>query len=583
MRDFLELNKRGKFEIIPSPGNRSKIKQLATARKLPRQPSYQVDAVVENALTLSPLVDAGSMAASPHATASLGRLKRAYTLSRIAIKKAEYRYKRNNKYHKKIPLQTPPFQHQRRAFGFSTVLDASALFMEQGTGKTYVSLGVASQRYLWGQVKKVLVVCPKSVVPVWPSQMRKHLSIDYHWDKVPKNNQARIRSSFGSGLNFLVVNYDKLKSRMKAIEKWKPDMAILDESHRIKKGTNDRSKACHKLGDLVNYKLILTGTPLGQTIEDIWSQYRFLNPDQFSRSFKIFKSNYCIIEEFYNRQSNIFYDKIVDYKNLEIFTKKLHELAFRCTKKECLDLPQEIEQPRYCEPDKETLRIYRELELEKYVEIEDSEVEVQRAISEIIKLRQITGGKVKDAEGKLLHVGKVKLNTLEEIIEDKDWNSKLVVFVSFTHEIKLVKNLLRSHSHKALVLSGKTRERDRDSIEKTFTEDPDFDSMIVQVDTGGEGLDFTAASDAVFYSPTFSFIKVSQAKARLHRLGQLRSVNYIYILMEGTIDEIVFKYLEKYGELSSTILDKSRDYQLNQEKSYERRTGKGSRRSRKRA
>lgn len=517
------------------------------------------DNMIEMAITIevwksiTPYVMNKKISVDSKAAEALKNLSYKYREHRRKIRSAESRFKKNSSLIP-VPLKSTPYSHQVRAFGFSSSIDCSALLMEQGTGKTLTSIAIVGKRYLDGNIKKVLVVCPKSVIPVWPKELRKHADFPYSWNKVGKSKQP-IRDKFGKGVQVLICNYDKLSRSEKDILKWNPEMIILDEGHRIKNRSSKRSKCCFRIGKKVKYKLILSGTILGQKLQDVWSPYNFLNSNVFGCSYKNFENRYCRMGGFKKKE-------IKGYKNIDEFSEKLHSIAFRCTKRECLDLPKEVSQIVYCYPSKESKKIYKEMDLDFFTSIDGEEVEVDLEISKIIKLRQIVGGVVKSNTNKLLPVGIDKISCLQEIIEDRDWNSKMAIFVCFTHEIEIIGSLLNKMGKGFIILSGKTPDSERFLIEETFKNDNSIDIIIIQVNTGGEGLDFTSASTGLFYSPTFSIIQRSQLKARIHRIGQENKVNYIDLVMKGTIDEKILEYLEEYGDLTSRVLDRDRNYKL---------------------
>jgi SNF2 family DNA or RNA helicase len=192
---------------------------------------------------------------------------------------------------------------------------------------------------------------------------------------------------------------------------------------------------------------------------------------------------------------------------------------------------------------------------------EEEEVEVERVVSKMMKLRQITGGLVR-GDGDSLHpIAEDKISVLKDILESRtEENTKIVIFVSFTHEIQIISGLLEKLGIGFLTLSGATSDEDREKLESTFKQDSRYDIVLIQISTGAEGLDFTSADTAIFYSPSFSFIHYSQACARIHRIGQTRTCVYINIIMEETIDEDIVGFLEQHSNLSSEMLDGKRDY-----------------------
>lgn len=480
------------------------------------------------------------------ATNKMEALKTAYRSHRRSVRNAERRFKLTGKTDIPVPLLTVPFEHQVRAFGFASSIDQCALLMEQGTGKTLVAIAVAVKRALDNQITKLLVVCPKAVKPVWPKEINKHT--DYECtvsiDSPPK----------GPGLQVWVTNYDRLKREMRRIKKWGPDMIISDESHRIKNRKAARTKALITIGAKVTYKMVLTGTAIGKCISEAWSQYKFLNPD-------VFGSNYTNFKEDYLKMGGYMGYSVVGYKNYDTFTDKLHSIAFRVTKDECLDLPPVTYQRLYVEPDSKTRKLYKQMEEELYLELEDDEVTADREVTKQMKLRQMSGGSVKTDSESIAHISDCKMSTLKEYMEDRV-NDKTVIFFSFTQEIKQAQKMLKGLGINTLTLSGATPDKEREVFETRFQEDKSIGAALIQVQTGAEGLTLTAANVAIFFSPSFSYISFSQAKDRINRIGQTRAMTILFIILEETMDERVVDVLESNGQLTKKTFETSRNYHL---------------------
>lgn len=486
----------------------------------------------------------------PGAVIKLDTLKADYREHRRQIRLAARRFKLTGETEIPVPLKTVPYSHQVRAFGFASSIPEAALFMDQGTGKTMVGIAVAGKRYQDNVVQRVLVICPKAVKPVWPRELNKHAKFDWcaSQDKPPE----------GEGVQFWVTNYDRVKRELRRLKKWKPDLIILDESHRVKNRKATRTSAVITLGAKVPYKLILTGTPMGKCISETWSQYKFLNNSIFGSNFSQFKEQYLKMGGYMGYQ-------VVGYKNEDEFADKLHSVAFRVTKDECLDLPPMNYQRLYVTPDAKTKRIYKDLDLDLFSEVDGEEITVDREATKQMKLRQIVGGLVRTDNQEVAHVSNLKMSTLREFMEDR-LDKKTVIFFSFTHEIELAKKMCKDLKLGFLTLQGSTKDEDRDKFEDRFQEDPSIGVALIQVQTGAEGMTLTAADVAIFYSPTFSFMGYSQARDRIYRIGQTLSVTVVFIIMEKTVDERVVDVLECNGQLTDTYLESKRNYSVGETK-----------------
>ena len=162
------------------------------------------------------------------------------------------------------PFKTKPFNHQLEALrDIWHRRWGGAVFFESGTGKTKVALDWVGALYRYKDIKKVLVVCPLAAFGVWPSEAEKHLPPEVPYKITYVNKSKTVGRLFSdvyhpSRLLIVVVNYETAWHVISQLALWKPEVVILDESHKIKRISTKRSQAMHKLGLLVNYRMILT-------------------------------------------------------------------------------------------------------------------------------------------------------------------------------------------------------------------------------------------------------------------------------------------------------------------------------------
>lgn len=482
----------------------------------------------------------------------LNELKAEYTASRKALRVAARKFKNAKKdVNLPVPLKLPPYQHQVRAFGFATTIDHPALFMDQGTGKTMVAIAVAGYRMLRGQVKRLLVLCPKNVIPVWVNEFNKHA--DFPFAINPHNPP-----SAGEGLEVCVINYDSFRTHVKRMMKWKPDMVICDESHKIKNRSSKQTGACWSISKTAKFRMILTGTPFAKCISEVWSQFRFLNDQVYGRGYTHFKGKYLEMGGYMNYQ-------VVGFKNEEEFGRKMHENAFRVMKEDCLDLPETTYQNVYVPSDKKTRDLYAQMERDMFIEQDGEEATASSAAVLAMKLRQMSGGAVRSDNQEMIHVSEKKVKELGSFLESRI-GKKTVVFFSFTHEIVLAQKLAKNMKMKAICLQGSTPQDERDEFEEKFQNDPTVELAYINIGCGAEGLTLHAADTAVFFSPSFSFIGYAQARDRIRRIGQDKKTQIIFIIMENTMDERVVSVLECNGQLVDTYLDNNRNYKIGNKK-----------------
>ena len=274
-----------------------------------------------------------------------------------------------------MPIKAAPYEHQKKAFAFACdkfgVFDnqlksrGTALLMEMGTGKTVVSIAISGCMYQYGKINRVLVVAPLSLLGVWEEEFEKFADFPYSLT-VLKGTAAKKKKQLtklpGKGLQIVVVNYESAWRLEKELITYNADLVITDEAHKLKENRSKQSQGMQHIGDKARYKLLLTGTVITNRELDVFSQYRFLNPQIFGTSFYAFRNQYFDMGG-YGNHTPIFRKWMTDD-----FLRKLHSIAFRVTKAECLDLPAITEEVRTVELEKDAAKLYESIESDSYAE-----------------------------------------------------------------------------------------------------------------------------------------------------------------------------------------------------------------------
>lgn len=442
------------------------------------------------------------------------------------------------------------------------------LLFEMGCGKTLTAIAIAGAGYQMGKVERLLIVAPTSVVAVWPKELQEYAKIKYTCKTLLGEKKQRIKQIDDllkfpfKALKVAVINYESTW-RPEILEKLKEfdaDMVIADESQRIKTYDAAQSKAMHELGDQARYKLILSGTPVQTAAIDIWSQYRFLDKTVFGDNFFKFRGRYAIMGGYGNK-------KIVGYKDLEGLIKKEHSIAFRVTKDEALDLPEQTFETRKIQFNQKEKNLYERIKKDSYAELDGGgHITATTVLTRLLRLQQLAGGfLVQDDAQKPQLVSRAKLDALGDIIEDYVIGSgkKLVIFARFIAEVKAIMELASKVLPKELkqvAIYGDIKKEDRGDIVKQFQEDPKTVLFIGQIDTAGTGITLTAADTCVYYSKNFNYATYSQSLSRIHRIGQRNCCTYIDLEIEGTIDELISKALSRKEDMAKTVVDNWRDF-----------------------
>ena len=415
-----------------------------------------------------------------------------------------------------------------------------------------MSIAVAGCMYQFGKIDRVLIVAPLSILGVWEEEFGKFADFPYSLTVLQgtaaKKRQQLNKLPEGKGLQIVVVNYESAWRLEKELLSYNADLVIADEAHKLKDNRSRQSKGMHHIGDKARYKMLLTGTIITNREIDVFSQYRFLDPKIFGTSFYSFRNRYFDMLG-YGNHTPVFRKWMTDE-----FLQKLHSVAFRVTKEECLDLPEITEEERSVDLEKDARKIYDDIEDESYAELGKSEVTAANILTKLLRLSQITGGHLTDDNDAVNTVSRAKLNALSDIIdscmaEDK----KLVVMARFVPELDDIQELLEKKKIGYAVVRGGVKDRDREI--HRFQYDDRCRVFVGQIAAAGLGITLTSASTMVFYSLDYSMSNFEQAKARIHRAGQTERCQYIYLVCRGTVDRKVLSALRRKQDLAKTLVD----------------------------
>lgn len=436
---------------------------------------------------------------------------------------------------------------------------------EMGCGKSLAALAVAGAAYQMGAVRKVLVVAPASVCNVWIHELEDYAAYPFTAAILSGTKQARLNAlkkldeEPGDALKVAVINYESVwrEGLFKAIMEWSADLVIADESQRIKTYNTKSSQAMHRLGEKARYKLALSGTPIQTNAMDLFSQYQYLDPAVFGNNYFSFRARYAVMGGYQDKQ-------VIGYRRMDELIRKEYSIAYRVTKKDALDLPEQLFQTRYIQMEGTARKRYNELVEYSFMELEkDKEVTANTVLTKLLRLQQFTGGYVKpDDSDKLVPVFDGKLQALKDILEDYVLSAgkKLVIFCRFRPEILVISDLLKKMKIRFGCIFGDVKMETRGEIVQDFQNNPETRVFLAQIDTAGLGITLTAADTCVYYSVNYNYAAYSQSLSRIHRIGQKNACTYIHLVVEDTVDEHVLEALEMKEDLARTVVDSWRKY-----------------------
>ena len=427
--------------------------------------------------------------------------------------------------------------------------------MEMGTGKSLTTIAVAGRLFLESKVERMLIVAPLSILGVWQEEFRKFADFEYSLVILNGGESKKIeklRQMPTSGLQVAVINYESAWRLEKELVAWDADLIVCDEGHKIKTHNIAASKCMHRLGAKARYRMLLTGTIITNKAIDVFSPYKFLNPAVFGNSFYAFRNRYFDMTGYGN------HTPVLKANMADELTRRIHSIAFRATKAECLDLPETTEIVQRVELESQAKQLYQQLVRDSYAPIKGGEITAANVLTRLLRLSQLTGGFLRgDETDRVERVSSAKLDALSDIVDSAAQDGgKLVIIARFLPEIEAITAMLERKAIGYSLITGAVK--DRDEQVRRFQTDSDVTVFVGQIATAGLGITLTAADKMVFYSLDYSMSNFEQTKARIHRVGQRNPCTYLYLVAEGTVDGKVFNALRDKADLAKSLIDDCR-------------------------
>lgn len=448
-------------------------------------------------------------------------------------------------------ILTVPRKNQREAVRKALKYDGFAIYSQQRVGKSLTALMVVDAR----KPDILFIVCPKKAIKVWRKQIKEHLKIDWECLVIIVHYEMLSRSA-----------RDRRWYRQKFRHEWadKTTMIIVDEGHRIKRRGSMQSRMVRSIGELSTWRLLLSGTPLGQGREDVWAQFDFIEPGLLEFEYEDFEDEYLKLGGYKKRE-------VVGYKNTAKFDEIFHSRSFRITLREAQieagRLPYRVLR-RKVEFDlkPETREIYTELEKELRVVVRKRKVSTPLLMTLVQKLQQIAGGflihteQVYDEETgepkltkkghpvvieEILPIGREKLRKLGQLLAlDSVFRSeRFVICARYTHELEHIGKLLTKLGYTWKLVSG----------EGTFDGKFDTDAVLLQIQIA-EAIDLSLAPNYIFYSWNHSYINYEQSKFRVLAFDT-KLVRYYYLIARDTVDVDIYHVVAEKMKLSRYVCD----------------------------
>jgi len=462
-------------------------------------------------------------------------------------------------------LTVPLYDYQMRGVLFLACRGRSILGDDMGLGKTVQTLAAVELLARERGVKQVLVVAPASVKYQWETEIKKFTG---RAAQVIDGSPGDRKDQYTQATFYRLVNYEQVVRDREAINAWKPDLIILDEAQRIKNWESKTSKEVKKLRS--RYAIVLTGTPLENKLEELYSIVQFVDERRFGPAFH-FLHEHRVLDDAGN---------LMGYRNLDAMREKLAPIFLRRTRGEVLtQLPPRTDSTIYVELAEaqrgpyEAQRIALARLLQKnYL----TDLDRKRILASVVHMRGIC-----DSLFLFDHSSRVspKLDEFAELVPEvlginrpdatattnnqqptteSEAPHKLVVFSQWETMVHEAAKVLDTLGVGYVILHGGLPGKDRKEVMERFKTDPDC-KVFLSTDAGGTGLNLQHADTLVNLELPWNPAVLEQRIARVHRMGQSRPVRVVNFVTRGTIEEKVLRTLEAKQGLFDGIFEGDAD------------------------
>ena len=464
-------------------------------------------------------------------------------------------------------FKTKPYAHQLKALELSWNKESYAYFMEMGTGKTKVLIDNMAMLYDKGKIDGALIIAPKGVIGTWynqeiPTHLPDHIeSVSVMWQAlINKKQQNNLDQLFqtDSKLHILIMNVEALsttKGRDFAASFLRTHKTLMgiDESTTIKNSSAKRTKNILELSRLSKYRRIMTGSPVTKNPLDLYSQCEFLSPWLLNfQSFYAFRNRYAEMKTIHAKGRSI---QVVNYfKNLNELSDKLKAFSYRVLKEDCLDLPDKIYIKRSVALTAEQEKLYQQMKTMALAILNGKQTTSMTVLTQLMRLHQITCGHFTADDGSTQIVKSNRIDELMNVLEEVE--GKVIIWANYQRDMSEIKKaIIKEYGEDSVVdYYGLTAQEDRQANIKRFQEDSNCRFFVGTPQTGGYGITLTQANTVVYYSNGYDLEKRLQSEDRAHRIGQKKSVTYVDLISEKTVDEKIVKALRKKINIASEVL-----------------------------
>lgn len=497
----------------------------------------------------------------------------------------------------------PLADYQRLAVQLADGFDSLALFADRGTGKTAMRVqGVCHSARLHRMAGKgmyrVLCVVPQQARMNWATEFERFATVKGKVTVIRGGLLDRLRalhrvvaSEEDLAFSVGIISYESAVNTVDYLCRVPWEEIDFDESHKFKSSRTKRWKAIEQLRDCAAKRVPMTGTPIGNSYMDLWTQLeacgRGLSGFESFEEFRKFHGNWVSVD------GQVFgVEKLTALKNVPLLQERLARLTFAITKKEAgLQLPEKVYDFWEVKMTKRQAEVYEAVSTQLRAEIEDrlsdsaDTVTVENILTQLLRLAQITSGHVgldrkldqltgetlKERRTEQISWPNPKVEAVIEMLtaEDRDPLGKTIVWSCFVPDIKALEKRLTEAGIGHALYYGGVKQSDRDEMVRRFNWDPDCKVIVCNPQSASEALNLlgydwdnpagpqqkTYTDHEIFFACNWSSLMRDQAEDRAHRRGTRTQVRITDLVVPGTIDEEIRARVRQKKQMADLVLD----------------------------
>jgi superfamily II DNA or RNA helicase len=435
----------------------------------------------------------------------------------------------------KWPGRYKPMAHQKTTAGFLTMHRRAFCFNDPGTAKTMSALWAADYLMARGEVRRVLIICPLSIMQsAWMGDINN--SVIHRSAIVAHHAQASRRADMVRGdYEFVIINYDGLNLVADdIIEDGRFDLVIVDEANAYALPTTKRWKTLAKILRPDTFLWMMTGTPAAQSPVNAYGLAKLVNPSGVPQYLTAWR------DKVMNKITMFKWAPKPDARD-KVF--EVLQPAIRFSKKDCLDLPPVLKTTREVPLTAMQQKYYDKIKNDMLVMAAGQVISAVNKAAVVNKLLQISCGGVYSEDGEVVTFdASPRMKLLLEILEETD--RKVIIFATYRSSIDLITEYLSKVGYNVGVIHGGVPASRRGELINQFQNTPTPQVMIMQAQATAHGITLTAADTVVFFGPQMSVELYTQAIARADRKGQTSDKVTVVHIESSPIEKKMFKAMD---------------------------------------